>query len=654
LDDDCDGAIDEGAEDAATFYGDADGDGYGSTSSTAFACTAPEGFVATGDDCDDQLATVHPGAVETCDGTDEDCDGTIDDDATDATPWHPDDDGDGYGDPSVTVLACAAPAGHTVDDTDCDDTNPNVNPLGVEVCDPWNRDEDCSGAANDDDPGVTDAQTFWPDSDGDGFGDDTLPMGACEGTPSGHVDVPGDCDDTDPEVHPSAAEQCGNDIDDDCDGFGGVCGPVGTASLSSSLGRRYGAGRLDHAGFSVAGLGDVDGDGLGDIAIGAPGFNDSSYGDEGVLYAVGGPVTGDASAALAIGTLIGGYTGDALGYSAAALGDVNGDTYADFAVSAPYTGGSESGAVYLILGPPSSVVGPTVVTGSSGAHLGISLATAGDLDGDGIQDVLAGAPEQDGSTGHTGGAYVFSGDDLSTVATITGASGGHDTGRAVAGLGDTDGDGVDDVAIASPGAGSATGEVVVFASLEGAVSSDDGVVVTGVDVGDQAGSALAGPGDVDGDGYADLLVGAPHRDTATGSAYLMLGPFESAISLSAADAELVGEAADDAAGAALAGGDLDGDGIGDLVIGAYGNDAGGARSGAVYVHYGAPSGVVTLTDVDAVLGGEAAGDLAGFAIAVAPDTDGDGYDDLLVGAYLEDTAANAAGVVYVLPGGVGF
>ena len=108
VDDDCDGAIDEsGALDASVWYRDADADGYGSTSGTAVACTAPSGYAGSATDCNDANGGVHPGATEVCDGVDQDCDGSIDDGAL--TTWYRDNDADGYGDPTVSTSACSAP-----------------------------------------------------------------------------------------------------------------------------------------------------------------------------------------------------------------------------------------------------------------------------------------------------------------------------------------------------------------------------------------------------------------------------------------------------------------------------------------------------------------------------------------------------------------
>jgi hypothetical protein len=133
--------------DAATWYADADADGYGNASVSTRACTVPTGYVASSTDCDDTSAAVHPGATETCNGYDDDCDGLVDDDdsgVTGTSTWYQDYDLDGYGDASVTTAACDEPSGYTDDDTDCDDGDPAINPGASEACN--GLDDDCDGS----------------------------------------------------------------------------------------------------------------------------------------------------------------------------------------------------------------------------------------------------------------------------------------------------------------------------------------------------------------------------------------------------------------------------------------------------------------------------------------------------------------------------
>jgi MYXO-CTERM domain-containing protein len=187
-DDDCDGDVDEDAADAPAWYTDGDGDGDGDGPPVR-ACEAPVGTVATSTDCDDTRADVRPGAPETCDATDQDCDGAVDEDATDATAWYPDADGDGFGAGEAEV-SCTGPAGYSERGDDCDDADADTHPGADEL---WydGADRDCDGASD-------------YDRDGDGVDADSF-----GGT---------DCDDTDAAVSPGAQETWYDGVDQDCDG----------------------------------------------------------------------------------------------------------------------------------------------------------------------------------------------------------------------------------------------------------------------------------------------------------------------------------------------------------------------------------------------------------------------------------------------------
>jgi hypothetical protein len=214
-DNDCDGTVDNNtALDAATWYNDGDGDGYGDASSTALACDAPTGHVADNTDCDDSTAATHPGATEVCDGIDNNCNGDADSDATDASTWYLDYDGDGYGGTAVSATACAAPLLHVADNTDCDDLDATSYPGAPEVCD--SADNDCDGLTDDDDTDVTNPATWYADTDSDGYGDPGSSVQQCE-MPSGSVSDSSDCDDSLSKVHPGAPETC-EGLDNDCDG----------------------------------------------------------------------------------------------------------------------------------------------------------------------------------------------------------------------------------------------------------------------------------------------------------------------------------------------------------------------------------------------------------------------------------------------------
>jgi len=233
IDDDCDGDIDDDdanldASTGLTTWADVDGDGYGDASaSSAASCTVPSGRVEDATDCDDSDAAVHPAATEVCNELDDDCDGDIDDDdssvdtSTGLTTWV-DGDGDGYGDPSSTsAWSCDVPSGRVDDDTDCDDTDAAIHPGATEICNAL--DDDCDGDIDDDDSSLdtSTASTWYADADGDGYGDASSTMVACD-EPSGYGTDDTDCDDSTALSSPDGVElydgednDCDGDVDDD-------------------------------------------------------------------------------------------------------------------------------------------------------------------------------------------------------------------------------------------------------------------------------------------------------------------------------------------------------------------------------------------------------------------------------------------------------
>ncbi|MBK9646705.1 MAG: FG-GAP repeat protein [Deltaproteobacteria bacterium] len=205
VDNNCDGATDEGVQ--IELYIDADLDGYGGPT-TGLACSASAGFAITFSDCDDLRDDVFPGAMEICDGADQNCDDQIDEGAL--LTWFMDEDGDGHAGEAIIAEACEAPDGHYAEVTDCDDTDATLSPDAEEICD--GADQNCDGEA---DEGAFTA--FYEDVDGDGFGDSAVRIDACE-VPTGYVVDGGDCSSADAAVFPGAAEIWYDGVDQDCDG----------------------------------------------------------------------------------------------------------------------------------------------------------------------------------------------------------------------------------------------------------------------------------------------------------------------------------------------------------------------------------------------------------------------------------------------------
>ncbi len=208
IDNDCDDEIDESG--STVWYQDLDSDGYGDPDISEASCDGPSGYVSTGDDCNDDDASINPGEDEICDEIDNDCDDEIDEDAIDALIFYPDSDSDGYGGSSDEIEQCVAPPGYVASSSDCNDADADVHPGADELCN--GVDDDCDDEVDEE---GTDGDTYYADTDSDGYGDPDSTTVGCS-TPSGYVDNSTDCDDSDASISPEAIEVC-DEVDNDCD-----------------------------------------------------------------------------------------------------------------------------------------------------------------------------------------------------------------------------------------------------------------------------------------------------------------------------------------------------------------------------------------------------------------------------------------------------
>ena len=315
------------------------------------------------------------------------------------------------------------------------------------------------------------------------------------------------------------------------------------------------------------------------------------------------------------------------------------------------------------------------------AEFGISVASAGDVNGDGFEDFLFGASLNDKGGENAGQTYLFlgraAGDwglDLSLSqadASFIGEVIDDRSGFSVASAGDVNGDGFDDFLIgaySNDDGGTNAGQTYLFL---GRAAADWGMDLSlsqanasfiGEAAFDLSGFFVTFAGDINGDGFGDFLIGAPYNDEGGGSAgqtYLFLGKATADwgmdLSLSQADASFIGEAGDDASGMSIASaGDVDGDGFGDFLIGANGNDEGGLNAGQTYLFLGraaADWGMdLILSNADASFIGEAIDDRSGSSISSAGDVNNDGFGDFLIGAHDNDESGLNAGQTYLFLG----
>ena len=472
----------------------------------------------------------------------------------------------------------------------------------------------------------------------------------------------------------------------------------------------------------------MNGDGLDDLIIGA--HRDSPNGNEsGASFVVFGKANGqpvelsavEVNGAHGLGFVINGVTtADNSGQSVSAAGDVNGDGFDDLLVGAPVANpnGVGSGSAYLIYGKADSVpvelsaieldanLGGFAIDGlSAGNFTGQSVSDAGDVNGDGYDDIIIGAPRAEPNDAGSGTSYVVygrpdvggkkigTGIDLTPITAgtggfvINGVAEGDESGRSVSGAGDVNGDGFADLIVGAlyddpngltSGAsfvvfGSAVGVAVELETFEAAVPAvvAAGFVINGVAAGDESGRSVSAAGDVNGDGLDDLIVGAVGADpngSLSGSSYVVFGKVDgTAVELSAIDSNagaipsgfmINGTSVDDFSGRMVsAAGDVNGDGLDDLIIGAMGDDPNGDGSGASYVVYGKAGGeTVELSLVAAsvggfVINGVAAGDSSGRSVSGAGDVNGDGFADLIVGAPFDAPNGSYSGASFVVFGG---
>ncbi len=382
-----------------------------------------------------------------------------------------------------------------------------------------------------------------------------------------------------------------------------------SAGAQSLLAEGFGTSQFDHAASAVAGIGDIDGDGVGDFIIGSP---QQGSGGTAIVYST---ATG-----LPIYSLAGGF-GDSLGSSVCGLGDVTGDGTPDFAIGdvQDYSATLFSGSVRVYSGSNGGLV-RTIYGNWASGYFGGSIANVGDTNGDGVNDLAVG-DRFDGSNGASSGRVsVYSGSTGLQLWTVIGSGVDAELGSSLDGGYDLDSDGTPDVVVGALGdaaSGIDSGSAYVLSGASGSQIR----VIHGVNSGDHFGESVSLVADIDSDAVADIVIGAPGSNGTSGSVHVYSGG--SGLPLHA----LAGDPINGFLGRSLEDmGDIDGDGLGDFAMSRLNCHYAGDDHGAVVIMSGS-----SMLPIAWMLGDYEDGHF-GRSLSNAGDVDGDGKDDVVVGA----------------------
>ena len=415
-------------------------------------------------------------------------------------------------------------------------------------------------------------------------------------------------------------------------------------------------------GTSVRTAGDVNGDGYSDVMVGAP-LYDNGETDEGRAYVYHGSASG--LSASATWTAEGDQNDASFGRSVGTAGDVNGDGYSDVIVGASsFTNGQmDEGRAYVYHGGATGLSTSPAWTAESdqdSAWFGYSVGTAGDVNGDGYSDVIVGAIGYDNGQADEGGAFVYHGaaSGLSATAAWTAESDQDeaDFGHSVGTAGDINGDGYSDVIVGAPwydNGQSGEGRAFVYHGAAGGLAAAHTWSAEGNQDGAILGISVGTTGDVNGDGYSDVIVGAYGYSNGQTDEGMAYVYHGSAAGLAASPAWTAESDQDGAQfGSSVAtAGDVNGDGYSDVIIGAWHYDNGQDEEGRAYVHHGSAGGLAAAPAWMAE--SDQVGAWFGQSVGTAGDVNGDGYSDVIVGAPYYDNGQDREGRAYVYHGVAG-
>lgn len=514
------------------------------------------------------------------------------------------------------------------------------------------------------------ARVWYLDADGDGFGVPLPTLEACD-APAGWAATADDCDDAAAEVHPGATEVCGNGLDDDCDGAPGACRWEGEWSAESADVELSGPS-LGAAGRVVR-VADLVGDAAAEVVVGVP----SSSGDPdcaSAVYLPLWPYPSDRVLLESSDVRICDPADDQTGGDLA-IGDFDGDGVDDLAVGAPNEAfwNDAEGLVVVFYGPlPVGRVdwwdaGARISGGVEDFHLGSSLS-AGDFNGDGTEDLAVASytAAVDGLV-HAGSVSILYGpiepgaslSAMDATSTLTGSVTEQYFGYRLRTVPDADGDGADELLVGAPldsTIATRAGAAYVFAGISDGVLTDQSADFGVFEYAESSWFGyVAAAGDLDGDGLGDLVLGNAETGDMSGAALVYFAPWSGTVDTdpAQADAAVVGTEAGGRVGYSVEVADVDGDGQSDLLVGALSWDGDLGQAGVVGVFYGPiEPGQRGLGDADALFVGTVDAAYFGDGEPRAGDVNGDGVPDLVLPAPMEDAQSTNSdnGVVRVFYG----
>jgi len=524
---------------------------------------------------------------------------------------------------------------------DCDDNDATVYPTAPDLCD--GVDNNCDGVVDEGTPGL---QTWYQDQDTDGYGVGSNTIISCD-APPGYTLESGDCNDVDRRVNPGSVEVCGNHVDDNCDGEAVGCGLDRTFDLSDAWARIDQDAPGDAFGSAIAARTDQAGLLHQDLVVGDPGRAGA-----GAVWLLTGTSlaasTGERLVSTGYEHIFTPQVGAELGAAVAALPPDASSPFPAVVAGAPsYSGVAEGEGVVVVLQrslvsvPTLDLVDARLTGAAPGMELGRALLGLDDVDGDGLADLLVGAP---GDQGGGGSVALFlgplSGDkELGDADTrLLGRSGQGTLGTVLAG-GDLDGDGLSDLVLPSPTEGAGQVRLLFGPTSPGELDlSEVQERISGEVEGDALGTAALVAPDIDGDGVPDLVLGAPGANGSAGAVYLMVGRSRvnaraGLVQATDALARLDGVEAGDRAGSSLTAGRFASAGTQCLAVGLPGvlDSLGLQEAGAVAIIASDQAGIVSLSEVQGRLSGTS-GSGVGTVLSTLEDFDGNGLDELIVGA----------------------